>query len=394
MPVARPPFLRQLFGRQALARLFFLLLLSLLLWGHFRLSPDYSSYWLQEEHDSEVLEKSGRIGNLVSFRQLRGAGFNNQVKTLVLSHLVSILSPKHTYVPPPIFWQPRGLQPVPLSAFLDLPPHPSERYFDRVCPNPKRVNWSLPESGMIKDQLAELLEREKGERCLVVEGDRVVQWSWLESDDFLELFPQYSKDFLPTVRFGDRVLDATTRSIGRLSLGDLDDVLAVHLRRGDFKQHCPFLFASQSSFTGWNRLVPPPLGLNATSMSSFIEHCYPTVTQMVSSIERHLASRPSNSKPVRTLYVLHDFTHKPWLIPHLRMLELELVASPRSTIRRVRSSSDLHLPWQDRDLMVVVDMEIARRAGGGFIANGWSSLSGAVVGWRQMEGGKGGVGFW
>lgn len=155
-------------------------------------------------------------------------------------------------------------------------------------------------------------------------------YSWLESDDFLELFPQYSKDFLPTVRFGDRVLDATTRSIGRLSLGDLDDVLAVHLRRGgkppiyllymdfgltsspslyaDFKQHCPFLFASQSSFTGWNRLVPPPLGLNATSMSSFIEHCYPTVTQMVSSIERHLASRPSNSKPVRTLYVLHDCT--------------------------------------------------------------------------------------
>ena len=92
--------------------------------------------------------------------------------------------------------------------------------------------------------------------------------------------------------------------------------------------------------------------------------------------------------------VVRAVTHKPYLLPHLRSLELALLRSPRNTINRVRSSSDIHLPWQDRDLVVAVDMELGRRAAGGFIANGWSSLSGTIVGWRQMPGGKGEVGFW
>lgn len=75
----------------------------------------------------------------------------------------------------------------------------------------------------------------------------------------------------------------------------------------DFASHCPYLYKSQSAFTGWNRLLPAPAGLNATSEVSFMKHCYPTVEQMVATIEAHLSRLPmAASPPVRTLYVLHD----------------------------------------------------------------------------------------
>lgn len=60
-----------------------------------------------------------------------------------------------------------------------------------------------------------------------------VNGSWLETDSVLSLFPSYARGLLSKLTFSQRVLDATGKAIRDLSLDpSLDDVLAVHLRRG------------------------------------------------------------------------------------------------------------------------------------------------------------------
>lgn len=79
--------------RAALVLTSSLILLALIIYRYFRCSPDYTDLWLQEERDSLELERSGKMGGLVAFRQLKGAGESAQVELgaetneLTISHM-------------------------------------------------------------------------------------------------------------------------------------------------------------------------------------------------------------------------------------------------------------------------------------------------------------------
>ena len=70
--------------------LFLLLLLTcaaIVFWQHFRLSPDYSALWLEEEQSSDAWVEQHQAGpegmgkgGLVMFRQLRGAGESTETE--------------------------------------------------------------------------------------------------------------------------------------------------------------------------------------------------------------------------------------------------------------------------------------------------------------------------
>ena len=156
----------------------------------------YNQLDSQEIHHSEQLVQFEEK-KYVMFRQLRGAGFNNQVcsdtvdlvglnhnllqvQDILLYHNLA-LAASRTYVYQPFVWRPRGEKSyVPLSAFLVgvTKNSISSKVFHKICPESDIVHLSLSTESAVQWQHA--LEMLAGdERCVMID-DWIFNWTYVD----------------------------------------------------------------------------------------------------------------------------------------------------------------------------------------------------------------------
>ncbi|KAG6844627.1 hypothetical protein H0H87_005484 [Tephrocybe sp. NHM501043] len=335
------------------------------------------------------------------FKQLQGAGFNNQAQEVLLFHHLA-LQTSRVYVYQPIIWRPRGAQAkVALSAFMPGVARNSisSTVFNEACSpeETKHISIRVTYSALWDYAMQQLSGNEK---CIVVDV-WILNWDFLASPALHFIWPEFKKYLANHFQWSGAIETISQRAHQDLNLrsGDEGDpYVALHFRRGDFEGHCHSLAEHQTGFTTWATLpslqpsISPP-ALDTTNTTSVIDHCYPTLHRIVEIIDSLVHDKPH----LRTLHVLHDgaWDH-PLVYAQHYSLEATLTNAARARtagwvggpMKRVTHSGQVPIRWREADWAVMVDVELARRAEI-FIGNGYSSLSTQVVALRLgADGGR------
>ncbi|KAE9389245.1 hypothetical protein BT96DRAFT_968007 [Gymnopus androsaceus JB14] len=392
------------------------------------------------QHNLDLPYPEGRTG-----RYIRMLGWNNVFNELLMNAHLAYES-KRAYVFQDYVWK-WDYYAWPPEEFLENPPHTplnaiisgptagglwdpgddaprsiSEKWFDVVCPEQERriintrevkpaVQWSPG------DEIFEAWRKvlaDAPERCVEIIGaeeDGFSQtfdlWLW-GSDRILPLWESFSKS--PTSRLlatSPIVNSAVDRNEylffphGPLpshpaSVNPYDRMLAMHIRRGDYKDACKGLADWNSTFYSWNLLKFLPdhfeagpgggWGWNTPENNElYMKHCLPTFDFIVQKVKDskndYIREGLGKGEHVqRTLDVLYLLTNdeSDWL----DQLKDALRQDGWNTIR---TSRDLTLDQEQTDVNMAVDMDIARRAAV-FIGNGWSSFTSNIVHRRLADG--------
>ncbi|KAJ6609895.1 hypothetical protein B0H10DRAFT_2063017 [Mycena sp. CBHHK59/15] len=372
-----------------------LLLLAFLLFLYYlyrQLAPPYAIYdaFAQSESRTSFTHINDRNADkYVLFRQLQGAGFNNQVQEILLYHHLALLTSR-VYVYQPLVWQPRRAS-LPLSAFLSGVTTGSitASVFDQVCPPSEVTHVSINrDNNEIWEQAKALLNRP--DRCMVVD-DWILRWTFLASPALHQIWPSFRHYLTLHFKWSAPIEDIAARHLAARLPGD-EPYMALHLRRGDFEGHCHSLASAQTGFTTWATLPEldsgfPP-SLDSTNQTSVMEHCYPSLRRILDAIDLQARANPH----VRALHVLHDGA---WDHPTVYLQHYKLEAAVKSAERTLRAgwtggpmktvTHSGSLPIQrESDWAVAVDVELARKAYI-FIGNGYSSLSSQIIALRLAK---------
>ncbi|KAK2467870.1 hypothetical protein APHAL10511_000165 [Amanita phalloides] len=330
--------------------------------------------------------------------QLRGAGFNNQVQEILLFHHLALLTSR-TYVYHPIVWRPRGEHSyIPLSAFLwgTTTNTISSAVFNEACPADKVKHVRLQTNHPAQWDLAkEVLNGD--EPCLVVD-DWILTWSFLASSSLQHIWPGYQDYLSSHFEWSQPIVDIVERTQRKLNISSKnfnrqgDRYMALHLRRGDFEDHCKYLAEKHVGFTTWATLptlrssITPP-SLDTANLTSITEHCYPSLRRILHAVSQQAIKHPN----LRTLHVLHDgaWDHPLVFLDYYKLVEALTNAAwagrqrwaDGQPMRRVTHSGMVQIHGGESDWRVAVDVELARRAEV-FVGIGYSSLSTQVLALR------------
>jgi len=171
-------------------------------------------------------------------------------------------------------------------------------------------------------------------------------------------------------------------------------MLAIHLRRGDYKEACKSLSDWNATYYSWNlfdflpdKFTPPSggtLGHNTPeNEAQYMIHCLPTDDQIFQKIRDsrsdylRAAREEGREETVDVLYILTN-DESEWLTEVKKSMKNE-------GWRVVATSRDLKLSMEAKDVGMAVDMEIARKASV-FIGNGWSSFTSNILHRRLVDG--------
>ena len=149
----------------------------------------------------------------------------------------------------------------------------------------------------------------------------------------------------------------------------LDGLLAVHIRRGDFVQHCPNLCKWGANFNAFNRFpefVDPwesPQGTEKERMGVYMRRCLPTIEQIVVKVEEARTS----VEGLRNVYVMTN-GDKVWLE------ELKAALREAYPWERIATSRDTVLTDEQKYVAQSMDMLVGERAQM-YIGNGVSLAS-------------------
>jgi len=307
--------------------------------------------------------------------------------------------------------------PFPASS----PPHPRSipnSWFEIVCPPSARriiytnevkdhVRWS---DGIDVFAAWQKTLTDAPESCIDVissPGDSFPQtidlWVW-GSSRIVSLWSTFSKSPISstTLAASPLVLGALERNsylFLPIAPRPYDQILAMHVRRGDYDSACEHLANWNSSFYSWNllpflrdRFSPPP-GQRKTEMGEntpenvqvFLERCLPSTDQIVEkakNVRRDYLTTIPNSRLDAVYLLTNEPRGSTWLSSLASALE-------RDGWRTIITSSDLDLEYDSTgealDVGMAVDMEIARRAAV-FVGNGWSSFTSNIVHRRLVDG--------
>lgn len=157
-------------------------------------------------------------------------------------------------------------------------------------------------------------------------------------------------------------------------------LLVLHIRRGDFADHCRHLANWSSDFNGFNKFAtlpdrfrPPYDGGNGqateASLQYYLQRCFPTVEQIVERVRQVLADQRKTygygrTKGLKRVYIMTN-GDKAWL-DDLKEALMEI-----KTWDSVSSSRDLRLGWEAKPVAQAMDMLVGQRAQV-FIGNGVS----------------------
>ncbi|KAJ3936055.1 MAG: hypothetical protein NXY57DRAFT_932421 [Lentinula lateritia] len=396
------------------------------------------------QHDLSLPFPEGNTGRYVKFdNQIKMLGWNNVLNEVLMNAHLSYVSGR-SYVFLDYYWKPeyyswpksqfRSNPPrTPLNALIsgpaaggpwdegdEAPRAISERWYDIVCPYGERrfMNtrefkppvWNSPGIDML-NHWSQVL-RNAPERCIEIQGDdehdmfpQVFDlWMW-GSTRVLSLWEEFSKSpvsrLLQTSPVVKSAVDANEFLFyprgSRLPLSNLgprdpyDRMMAIHIRRGDFKEACMRLAYFNSTFYSWNLLpqlpdsfeVPPSLVWDSSEYNQYyVERCFPEQQSIVAKVREarksYISAAGKDEK--RTLDVMYLLTNAKgdWLAKMIAELK-------QDGWHTIVTSKDLELNAEQTDVNMAVDMDIARKAAV-FIGNGWSSFTSNIVHRRLVDG--------
>lgn len=140
-------------------------------------------------------------------------------------------------------------------------------------------------------------------------------------------------------------------------------LLALHVRRGDFKDHCQHLAKWSSSWNAFNQFpefddefqVPTDGGWGETSdknMQFYMKHCYPTIEEIVEKVTQ---VRIESGQPLTHIYIMTNGP-VPWVG------ELKEALGSAGDWDQIMTSRDLDLTWEQKFVAQALDMFVAQRA--------------------------------
>ncbi|KAG8905668.1 hypothetical protein FRB99_008440 [Tulasnella sp. 403] len=204
-------------------------------------------------------------------------------------------------------------------------------------------------------------------------------------------------------------------------------LVAIHLRRGDFKIHCHWLADRTEPFAGWNqfqylldRFTPPPAAFSLLGRGRihdmYMERCWPEIEQIIRKLRDVRRLHPELERVFILTNGKRDWVDKlkraliqgelveeepeastdlpqrpsgpelPPVVPGaIRVQPRPPPMNGKAGWKAVYTSKDLRLLWTEREVDQVVDMEIARRAQV-FVGNGFSSMTSTLVMLRLSDG--------
>lgn len=149
------------------------------------------------------------------------------------------------------------------------------------------------------------------------------------------------------------------------------DLMAVHIRRGDYLEHCINLASWNSGYMGWSQSPGLVDVFTPGNYTEAMEHCYPdddTIVRRINQVRHEWETRDGplvNGKKLRKLYILSNGKRE-WVKELKRKIEeggdWDIVASSR----------DLTLSDEQIYVAQAVDMAIAQSSGV-FMGNGVSN---------------------
>ncbi|KAG8703235.1 hypothetical protein FRC12_006604 [Ceratobasidium sp. 428] len=380
------------------------------------------------QHNPNLPPPAGRNGRYVRFRnQVYGLGWNNILQEILLNtHVAHESGRSYVFIPFHASAHPAmGLGPkapwIPLNAFMDAPtaggswppddktPRAvTEDWYNTVCPKNQRVTLDTETvAGHLKDSDAQTLInfwskklKEMDERCIEIDGrEQIFNFYLTGSTRVLTAFKEFSTSAtLKMFKWSKLVIGAVWRNAELISPADqrssrnyvlpeegqLDGLLAMHVRRGDYSFHCTHFANWSSTYTSWALLpqlpdaftVPEGAGQGHAKPNAIAEYhrvCWPSNKQIV---ERARAMRQQHKRLDR-VYILTNGNEE-----YLRRLKHDLKADHWA---KVSTSQDMRLNWQETWVSQSVDMAIAQRAEV-FVGNGFSTLSANVALFRLANG--------
>ena len=145
-------------------------------------------------------------------------------------------------------------------------------------------------------------------------------------------------------------------------------VLAIHVRRGDYEEHCKSLAKWGSLYHGWlqmpslpDRFLPPAKNDSQEYIEYYARHCWPSIPQIVERIAEVKNTR--EGRGLRVVYVMTNGDPK-WL----EQLKVAIVGM-RGGWDSVTTNRDLVFTPEQKYIAQAVDMAIGSRAQV-FIGNG------------------------
>jgi hypothetical protein len=160
-------------------------------------------------------------------------------------------------------------------------------------------------------------------------------------------------------------------------------LLALHIRRGDFAEHCNGLFDWSSTWNGFNHFPGLPDRFDMPEDSEerreeYRRRCYPNVTEIAAKVRKIVTDRELeqgssacsrfNNKKLKRIYVMTN-GHESWI----EELKTALHADMPDYWEAIHSSRDLTLTWEQRFVAQALDMLVAERADV-FVGNGVCAL--------------------
>lgn len=144
----------------------------------------------------------------------------------------------------------------------------------------------------------------------------------------------------------------------------VDDLMVVHIRRGDYDEHCKFIAEYSDSYMGWNsmpglgdKFVAPPRNADGAYREEIMRHCWPSIDQIalrVLEIKSEWEMQHS-TRPLHRLYVMTN-GKRGWVAS----LKEKLQESGDWDV--VLTSKDLVLDFEQKYVGQAIDMAIAERA--------------------------------
>ncbi|PFH46474.1 hypothetical protein AMATHDRAFT_43580 [Amanita thiersii Skay4041] len=323
---------------------------------------------------------------------------------------------------------------IPLSAIIsgpivggpmgpndvDVPRAISLDYFHQVCPNPYILRGESVKEGLggnppAKQLVAALLEKIDAidARCIEIPrgSAQIFDYILFGSKGVLDVWPELSKSPIFT-HFGWSPLihsaynanrhffELTSPSLssfyapvsGHLPkifspmnppsppYPPLDGLLVVHIRRGDFDQHCKHFWTYSSEYNGFNsfpelpdHFIPPSRGATPENEEIYMKHCFPNVTQIVARVEdvRKRVASGAEGQGLKKIYIMTN-GKRDWLA------ELKSALEDKGGWEGIETSRNVWLSWEQKPVAQALDMYVAQRAEA-FIGNGFSSLTSNIV---------------
>lgn len=285
-----------------------------------------------------------------------------------------------------------------------------KEYWDKICPEEERLfidprqvdDWKLGNL-MASDLVARWKKRldETPGRCVEVDREAFQTGTfWFvdlllfisptsltlrhdrifgNAEHLLEFWPAYSTSpILTQFRWSPLVESGFMKNYGLISstkpavhpYHTIPGLLALHIRRGDYREHCSNLAGGGALFNAFNsfpqfvdkfELPPNRTGeLTKEVMNHYLPACLPSIQQIVTKVTE--VRKTEAGKGLRNIFIMTNGA-RDWVT------ELKEALRETGGWDLISSSRDMQLDWEQKYIAQSVDMLIGERAQV-FVGNG------------------------